>query len=95
MILFWTMLCSRSFPIRSFGREKPEIATVYSKFSNERSSEFALRTDICKEGKKDRFVRKVPTETTAEKHVRNLESLSREMARIYAKEGLELNQCIL
>ena len=77
------------------GREKPEIATVYSKFSNERSSEFALRTDICKEGKKDRFVRKVPTETTAEKHVRNLESLSREMARIYAKEGLELNQCIL
>ena len=77
------------------GREKPEIATVYSKFSNERSSEFALRTDICKESKKDRFVRKVPTETTAEKHVRNLESLSREMARIYAKEGLELNQCIL
>lgn len=30
------------------GKEKPEIETVYSKFSNERSAKFALRTDICK-----------------------------------------------
>ena len=77
------------------GKEKPEIETVYSKFSNERSAKFALRTDICKHNKKDVFVRKVPTETAAEAHVKNLESISREMSRIYAKEGLELNQCTL
>ena len=77
------------------GKEKPEISTVYSKFSNERAPEFALRTDICKGDKKEQFVKKVPTETAAEKHVRNLESLSREMAKIYAQEGLELNQCTL
>ena len=77
------------------GRETPEIGTLYSKFSNERAPEFALCTEICRDNKKDLFVQKIPTEAIAEAHVRNLESLSREMARIYAKEGLELNQCTL
>lgn len=77
------------------GKEKPEIKTIYSKFSNERAPEFALRTDICKGDKDTWLVQKVPTEARAKLHVRNLESISREMARIYAKEGLELNQCRL
>lgn len=75
------------------GKEKMEEEIVYSKFSNERDQQFALRTDICEPGRYARYVRKLPVVPKAEAHVKNLERIQRELNGIYEKEGLELNHC--
>ena len=75
------------------GREEIRPEVVYSKFSNERDQQFALRTDICEPGQYERYVRKLPIVPKAEEHVKNLERIQRELNTIYEKEGIELNNC--
>ena len=75
------------------GREEIRPEVVYSKFSNERDQQFALRTDICEPGRYERYVRKLPVVPKAEEHVKNLERIQRELNTIYEKEGIELNNC--
>lgn len=75
------------------GKEEIKPEVVYSKFSNERDQQFALRTDICEPGRYERYVRKLPVVPRAAAHVKNLERIQRELNGIYEKEGLELNNC--
>lgn len=77
------------------GREETEIPEVYVKFSNERDPRFALRTEICQKGKYARYVRKTADTAAAEAHIRNLENIRRELASLYEKTGMELNNCRL
>ncbi|MBU5481066.1 methyltransferase [Blautia sp. MSJ-19] len=74
-------------------KEKIETETIYSKFSNERAPEFDIRTDICENHAGKRSVRKLPADTRAVEHVKNLERISRELSAFYGREGLEMNTC--
>lgn len=74
------------------GKEETKPEIDYVKFSNERDPLFALRTDICEENGQ-KYVRKLPSDERAAGHVKNLQSIYREMATLYGREGLELNHC--
>ena len=73
-----TLLANEMYPdfANSFllliSKEKMETGTVYAKFSNERAPKFSIITEICENNKKEKVVRKVPADTKAEAHVRNL-----------------------
>ena len=42
---------------------------IYSKYSNERAEEFQIRTDICEEKNRSRFVRKVACTDKSREHL--------------------------
>lgn len=65
---------------------------LYSKYSNERSRRFAVRTDIL-EDKGERFVRKTPLYPQGEGHVEALVRWDRELRTLYEKAGLTCNRC--
>ena len=75
------------------GKEQAKAETIYAKFSNERAQEFAICTEICEDASGKRTVRKLPAEKSASAHIRNLEKISRELAGLYGREGLQLNTC--
>lgn len=65
---------------------------IFTKFSNERSPEFAIRTDIYAEREK-RFLRKVPCSPEAQEHVDNIYRWYQELKNIYEGSSLEINRC--
>ena len=85
--------------------ENPHIATdstadaqggkaeiIYSKYSNERSRSFAVRTDILEQGG-TRFVRKQPLYPEGQEHVENLCRWYEALQEEYEKAGLSCNRC--
>ena len=46
---------------------------IYSKYSNERAEEFQIRTDICEEKNRSRFVRKVACTDKSREHLQKIE----------------------
>lgn len=94
-----TLLANEMYPdfANSFllliSKEKIETSTVYAKLSNERAPEFSIITEICENNKKERIVRKVPTDTRAEAHIKNLPKIEEELSDFYGREGLKLNAC--
>ncbi len=65
---------------------------LYSKYSNERSRRFAIRTDILEEDGL-RFVRKTPLYPDGERHIESLVRWDRELRALYEKAGLDCNRC--
>lgn len=75
------------------GKEAAADEISYVKFSNERESAFAIRTEICKDRDGKRYVRKSPVSDCAWKHIQNLSMFFEGLRESYAKENLELNVC--
>lgn len=65
---------------------------IYSKYSNERSRKFAIRTDILEEDGK-RFARKSPLYAEGENHVENLLKWQAGLWETYEKAGYHCNRC--
>lgn len=65
---------------------------IFSKYSNERSRSFAIRTDILKE-KDGRFVRKTALYPEGRAHVENLYRWYQELGRIYEAAPFVCNRC--
>lgn len=64
---------------------------IYTKYSNERASRFALRTDIMEENGR-RTVRKTPSYSQGQSHVENIEHWYQELTKIYWQTGLSMNR---
>lgn len=77
------------------GREKPDIDTIYVKFSNERDPLFSIRTEIARDSQGKYLVRKLPSGKQSEDHVKNLEQICKDLQPLYRKEGMEVNHCFL
>lgn len=77
------------------GREEVRQETIYAKFSNERDRRFDIRTDICVDADKKRFVKKVPADSSAAEHIERLPKIASELEAPYAKEGLKMNACTM
>ena len=65
---------------------------IFSKYSNERSAEFAVRTDICDEGGR-LFLKKTPCSAKACPHVDRICEWYRKLQQEYAGTFLEVNRC--
>ena len=81
--------------------ENFEIDTLYSKFSNDRCSDFSIRTDICK-NKDGRIIVKAPITTQAEEHIRSLQKKKEQLEKtldanvfLINKGELKEQKCIL
>ena len=74
------------------GREKPDVETIFTKFSNERDRDFAIRTEIVS-GNNERIVKKVPETKEAGKHVCNLDRIYQELGKLYEQAGICVNRC--
>ncbi len=70
------------------------LPVVYSKYSNDRAPQYAIRTEI-RRGEEGLFVRKVPLTRQAEAHVERLQESCRQMEEAYAGSGLLINHCRL
>ena len=66
----------------------PDIDIKYSKYSNDRSREYAIRTDITEEG-----VRKVPLTPEAKEHLKALEEYASLLEKRYSGGKLRINPC--
>lgn len=71
-----------------------EEQTIYTKYSNDRAESFMIRTDIVK-GPKGYEVRKVPVSKASEEHVQNMKHWEEELNRLYVKNGICANRCVL
>lgn len=75
------------------GAEEFVPETAYTKFSNERDVRFDIRTDILMGKEGERCVKKVPTDSRAEAHVKNISRIAGVLKEAYEKEGLFANAC--
>lgn len=71
----------------------PPVEVKYSKFSNDRSEEYAIRTDICAEKQGEFYVVKMPLGAKAAGHIDNIKTSYRLLKKRYEGGRLELNQC--
>lgn len=67
---------------------------IYSKYSNERSVDFALRTDII-EKENSRLVKKTPLYKEGEKHVEKLADWYEKLEKIFERSSFVCNKCSL
>jgi len=67
----------------------------YVKYSNDRASEFAIRTEILRDRIGNTVVRKYPLNEAAREHVRNIEAAYEELEEKYRGGSLEVNCCQL
>lgn len=95
--VFNTILQENEFPLFSnsymvvTGRK---TGVLYSKFSNERAEEYAVRTDLIEKGfDKTRYIRKVKMSQKAEKHLDKMVQICHELEQKYAGSGLVINRC--
>ena len=65
---------------------------IYTKYSNERSRSFDVRTDILEE-EGGRYVRKAALYPEGERHVKNLFRWYESLEKEYEKAGLSCNRC--
>ena len=68
---------------------------VYSKFSNERSKAFDIRTDILIDEHKKKTVRKVPCYEEGISHVNNIKRWYDELSRMFQGTKISVNHCAL
>ena len=67
--------------------------TIYSKYANERASQFSLRTDIVREDSGELVVRKTPLSQEALAHVKNIYTVGKALNKQYANSRLQFNNC--
>ena len=65
---------------------------IYTKYSNERAKRFALRTDICQDGK-TRSVHKRALYPQGQDNIRRIEKHYQELAQIYGNTNIHMNRC--
>lgn len=75
------------------GKEDTKIDTVYAKFSNERSQDFAIRTEIHEDSLGKKSVHKLPANNKAAAHTKQLPEVFKKLSPLYEREGLYLNTC--
>ena len=68
---------------------------VYSKFSNERSKAFDIRTDILIDEHKKKTVRKVPCYEEGIPHVNNIKRWYDELSQMFHGTKISVNHCAL
>lgn len=67
--------------------------TIYSKYSNDRATEYELRTDIL-ESSDGKVVRKIPLTKEAIEHVKKMEKTYIRLKERYEGSGLTINPCV-
>ncbi|MCM1188900.1 MAG: class I SAM-dependent methyltransferase [bacterium] len=67
----------------------------YVKYSNDRASEYSVKTQICRNAEKEIQVRKYPMSEAAREHVRGMALAYERLLEKYAGGRLEINQCSL
>lgn len=77
------------------GKEQPEMAPVYVKFSNERDQKLSIYTKIDQTADGKLTVKKAPAHKKAVEHIRNLRIIYETLTEMYKEEGIEVNQCSL
>ena len=73
--------------------KKEEKRTVFSKYSNERSERFAIRTDIQMDESGNRYARKVACYPEGKDHIEKLATWMEELSKVYEGSKMTLNQC--
>lgn len=66
---------------------------IYSKYSNERSKEFQIRTDICENEKEQRIVRKIPCTDASVQHLKKIKSNQSTLDQVFAGTNVRINRC--
>lgn len=95
--VFNTVLEEKEFPLFSnsymvITGKRPEI--VYSKYSNERSIAYVIRTDILKEDVTNNvFVRKTALSDKASVHLKGIWEIAGKLENKYEGSGLHINRC--
>ena len=72
-----------------------DLPVRYVKYSNDRAPEYAIKTEIIKEGSQEIYVRKYPLCEAAKEHVREMETAYRRLVEKYEGGSLEINKCQL
>lgn len=67
----------------------------YVKYSNDRAPEYAIKTQICRDGEGNVSVRKYPLSDAAREHVRGMALAYENLTDKYKGGELEINRCIL
>ncbi len=71
------------------------LTTIYSKFSNDRSPEYAISTRICQDASGDRWVEKHPLTEEAWEHVESIGLACTGLKQRFAGSGLSVNSCTM
>lgn len=72
-----------------------DFGVKYAKYSNDRASMYAIRTEIGKDEKGMPYVRKYPLNTEAQEHVRSMAVAYENLMEKYRGGNLEINKCTL
>ena len=79
--------------VQKEAEEQEEKRTIFSKYSNERSGRFAIRTDIQMDGAGKRYARKVACYPEGKEHIEKLPVWMKKLSQVYKGTGMTLNQC--
>ena len=66
---------------------------IYSKYSNERSDKFKIRTDILEDDQGQRFVKKTPLTQEAQKHMNNMYNSYKLLSELYKDSNIYICKC--
>lgn len=75
------------------GKKQEKRRTVFSKYSNERSEKFAIRTDILMDEEGRRYARKAACYPEGKQHIEKLETWMKELSAVYEGSGMTVNRC--
>lgn len=86
---------ANSYLILAGGRErkKQERETIFVKYSDERSPEFAVRTDVLTDNNGKRYVEKTALSPAGTSHLQHIEDCYRKLSERYRNSGLLVNVC--
>lgn len=68
---------------------------IFSKFSDDRSPEYAICTSIIEQENGIRFVEKAATTEEAKKHILHIMQVSKKLKEIYASININVNECCM
>lgn len=72
-----------------------KLDVKYARYSNDRATQYAIRTEILREETGQISVRKYPMTAEAAEHVRNMELAYEKLSERYEGSGLKVNKCTL
>ena len=73
----------------------PEISVKYVKYSNDRAPEYAVKTQISRNSRGEKAVRKYPLSQRAAEHVRGMAAACESLTKRYEGGRLSINECTL
>jgi len=72
----------------------PELTTKFSKFSNDRADQYAIRTDICRVKNNGWYVDKVPMTASSKAHVASIATAYELLKERFEGSCIRINRCI-